>query len=147
MGASRIALGAFWDRCWSIWGTLFGAENDEKIVFEGLAKPVACGLDFLSQLKAFLDQFWIYFGMLFGMFFRVVDACMLIMRQPEKYCIFQRALHGTRVFTLLTTFRKSLRFSMKKLRTSLNKNSANEKPCPTPLWRAFWLNFGSILVP
>ena len=95
--ASLSVPGGLSDRSGSVLGQIL-------VDFGDLAKPVACGLDFLSQLKAFLDQFWIYFGMFFGMFFRVVDACMLIMRQPEKYCIFQRALHGTRVFYLIDDF-------------------------------------------
>ena len=43
-------------------GTLLGAKNCKKIVFEGLAKQVVCEVGFLS------DRFWMVFGPVLGYF-------------------------------------------------------------------------------
>ena len=120
-----------------------GAKNCKKCVFEGLARQLACEVVFLSLLKAILVDFGGIFGGFCGCISGVVETCTLIMRQPEKYCIFQRALHGTRVFALPTNFRKSLTLSMKKLRKSFKKRVRMR----SPVRHHFGEHLGSILAP
>ena len=60
-----------------------------------------------------------------------------------KYCIFHRVLERYTISAFTTNFGKSTIFLFKKLRKSHENRSQHERPCPTPLWRAF----GSILAP
>ena len=101
-----------------------------------------------SLLKSIFEQFWTYLGMFFWMFCGGRRTVHVDNATPENSGIFQRNLNGTRVLALPTNFGKSRRSSTKKLIKSHEKRGQNERPCPTPLWKAFgqfWLYFWSHL--
>ena len=76
--------------------------------------------------------------------------CTLIMRQPEKCCMFQRIPPSTRVFAWPTIFGTSITFPMKKLRKSFKKRVRMRSPVRHHFgehFSKFWFHFAPQLAP
>ena len=92
-------------------------------------------------------RFWRYFWRVLWMHFGRRRNVHVDNATTRKILHFSTRPAWHTSFCLTDEFWKIANTFHEKVKKVVQKTSSNEKPCPTPLWRAFWVDFGSILVP